>query len=122
MYLALVLDETSRKKLEKVFPPKYPDFIGHHITLKFGVLPQTPVPDRTPVVKVVGYADDGSLEALVVSVDGNTTRLDGSTYHITWSLNRSKGRKPNQSNDLLSNGFEKVDTPIEVKTSPELLN
>ena len=34
MYIAYELDRKSRQSLASVFPPKYPDFIGHHITYK----------------------------------------------------------------------------------------
>src|SRR3546814_9902597 len=47
--------------------------------------------------------DDGEgLQALIVSIDGSTDRPDGSTYHITWSLDRSRGRKAVQSNDVIA--------------------
>jgi hypothetical protein len=106
MYTAYVLDDKSRRSLAKVFPPKYPEFVGHHITLKFGVPKDTKKP-RPADISIVGYADDGEgLEALVVSVNGKTIRPDGKTYHITWSLDRSKGRKPVQSNALVQQGYQ----------------
>jgi len=121
MYTALVLDKKSRRELQKQFPPKYPDFIGHHVTLKFGVPKDTPKPSQPKTVQVVGRADDGKgVEALVVAVNGKTKRPDGSTYHVTWSIDKSAGRKPVDSNKILKNGFDKVE-PIPIKISPELL-
>ncbi len=120
MYTAYVLDDKSRRELQKRFPPKYPEFLGHHTTVKFGVPVDTPKP-HTADLSVIGYADDGEgLEALVVEVNGKSIRSDGSIYHITWSLDRSKGRKPVQSNKLVQAGFEKI-TPIPIKTTPEVL-
>jgi len=120
MYTAYVLDNKSRRELAKVFPPKYPEFIGHHTTVKFGVPKDAPKP-RPADLQVVGYADDGEgLEALVVTVNGKTQRPDGSTYHITWSLDRSLGRKPVQSNALVQGGYESVQ-PVPITTTPELL-
>ena len=119
MYTAYVLSEKSRNELKKRFPPKFQDFIGHHITEKFGV-PSDTKPPEAKDAKVVGYVNDDSLEALVVSLDGTTKRSDGSTYHITWSLDKGKGRKPVDSNKLLKKGFEKV-TPFSIFVDPRVL-
>lgn len=122
MYIALVLNERSRKMLKVDFPPKYGDFIGHHITLDFGVPKNTPLPKHQHKTEVVGYADDDKgIEALVVSVNGKVQRPDGSLYHITWSLDRSKGYKPVDSNKLLTNGYRTLDNPILLKSKVELL-
>lgn len=120
MYTAHVLDSKSRRELAKRFPPKYPELLGHHTTVKFGVPKDAPKP-RPAKVEVVGYADDGEgLEALVVAVDGKVNRPDGSLYHITWSLDRSLGRKPVHSNKLVQSGYEPVDN-IPITTTPEVL-
>lgn len=99
MYTAFVLDDTTRLDLSTQFPPKYPKFIGHHITIDFGV---DHIEDDTPAnISVVGYSDSSDgLEVLVVSVNGVNKRADGMTYHITWSLDRDK-YKPVDSNKLL---------------------
>jgi hypothetical protein len=121
MYTALILDSKSRRELQKKFPPKYPDFIGHHITLKFGLPKDTPKPKQPTMIEVVGYKDDGKgVEALVVAVNGKTNRPNGSTYHITWSIDRSAGRKPVDSNKILKDGFDKVEA-IPIKITPEVL-
>ena len=121
MYTALVLDAKSRRELQKKFPPKYPDFIGHHVTLKFGVPKDTPKPRQPDTVEVVGYKDEEKgVEALVVAVNGKTKRPDGSTYHITWSIDRSAGRKPVDSNKMLRDGFENIKS-IPIKITPEVL-
>ena len=120
-YIAFEVDKKSRQMLAAHFPPKYADFVGHHITYKFGVNKQTAkIPSTPKSIKVVGYADDGkSLEALVVEVNGKTLRPDGETYHITWSLDRAAGRKPAQSKPLVASGFTPVNPPIEIKAKPE---
>lgn len=120
-YIAYTLDKKSRNKLKSIFPPKYPEFIGHHITYKFGVGADEKLP-KGGTFKVVGYADDGKgLEALVVEVNGKTQRPDGKIYHITWSLDRSKGRKPVHSNNLIaSKGFENV-SPVGIMAKSEML-
>jgi len=113
-YQALELDHGSRSKLAAQFPPKFPEFIGHHITLAFGVKSDQPLPDISGV-RVVGYScDDAGIEALVVEVNGTTQRPDGKTYHVTWSLDREAGFKPVKSNELISSrGYEPVD-PINI--------
>jgi hypothetical protein len=50
---------------------------------------------------VIGQADDGAgVQALVVALNGGSDRWDGSTYHITWSL--EPGRKAVESNDVIA--------------------
>jgi hypothetical protein len=120
MYIAYELDKKSRQALAAVFPPKYADFVGHHITLRMAKKNDSKLPSMPNSVKVVGYADDGDgLEVLVVEINGKTSRPDGKTFHITWSLDRSKGKKPVHSNGLVANGFTRVD-PIDIKAKPEL--
>lgn len=121
MYTAYVLDPQSRDNLVKYFPPKYPEFIGHHVTEEFGV-PKNAMPPESPHrIEVVGYAEDDGIEALVVAVDGETKRPDGSTYHITWSLDRDKGRKPVHSNNVIKEkGYQRVG-PIQIDVRPEVL-
>jgi hypothetical protein len=122
-YNAYVLDEQSRNLLAKRFPPKYPEWIGHHVTVDFGVpkdpaLPYGDVAD----IEVVGYAEDDGIEAFVVAVNGEIKRPDGKTYHITWSLDRTKGRKPVDSNNVIAaRGFTKV-TPIVAHATLQYLN
>jgi hypothetical protein len=114
-YVAYVLGDPSRNLLAKRFPPKYPEFVGHHITVEFGVPKDASLPfGDTADIEVVGYTEDDGIEALVVAVNGETKRPDGKTYHITWSLDRSKGRKPVDSNNVVAQrGFTKV-SPIVV--------
>lgn len=104
MYTGYKLTEKSRDMLKILFPPKYPEFVGHHITEKFGVKDPNQTPPTPNSVWVVGHADDGKgIEALLVSIDGSTKRPSGGLYHITWSLDRSKGYKPVDSNKIISN-------------------
>lgn len=73
-----------------------------HVTEEFGIKAssgeawlQTAKAD-SPALKVVGYAvDNTGVEALVVSVDGQTKRPDGEHYHVTRSL--AEGRRAVES-------------------------
>lgn len=109
------LDAGSRSKLEKVFPPKFSEFIGHHVTYAVKVPITDPLPSASSF-KVVGYAiDENGLECLVVEVDGSIYRPDGLIYHITWSIDRSAGFAPKNSNDVIAaNGFSKIENPINI--------
>jgi len=115
-YNGYLLPDNERSKLLAKFPPKYKDVIAHHITVKYPALSSDPLPEGTSF-KVVGYADDGlGLEALVIEVNGSVYRPDGKIFHITWSL--SEGRKPVESNKVISEkGYEKVD-PINIHMIP----
>ena len=118
-YQAFELDASSRAKLAKLFPPKFPEFIGHHITYKFGVSSDEPLPDVSEI-QVVGYGcNPKGIEALVVEVNGTTERPDGGVYHCTWSLDREAGFKPVKSNDLLAGGYERLATPINIHAVPK---
>src|SRR5690349_14251581 len=75
------LSPDERDMLLQRFPPKYENVIADHVTLRVGATPQTPLPRKPRVSRIVGRADDGkSLECLVVEMDGSTDRPDGSTY------------------------------------------
>ncbi len=122
MYTAYVLTEQSRKVLEDKFPPKYSKFIGHHVTIAFGVSADAELPENAEI-KVLGRKDSGDgIEALVVSVNGETQRENGSFYHITWSLEPDK-YSPKDSNELLKDAVSKytVSLPITIDTEPQLL-
>jgi hypothetical protein len=54
---------------------------------------------------------------MVVMIDGSTDRPDGSTYHITWSL--EPGRRAKESNDVIARlGWEKIELPMPVRLTP----
>ncbi|MCD2325037.1 hypothetical protein LQ953_13520 [Sphingomonas sp. IC-56] len=112
-----LLDDADRATLLIRFPPIWPDVIAHHVTLASKVT--DPLPTAT-AGEVVGEVDDGEgLQALVVAIGGTTDRPDGSTYHITWSLDRAQGRRAVQSNDVLrEQGWTRIDDPIPIKLIP----
>jgi len=107
MYTGYLLPELEKQKLLAMFPPKFPDVVAHHVTYQFGANSVLPPMANT---YVSGYAcDDAGIEALIVSVDGTRLRDDGKIYHITWSLDRSAGFKPVDSNKLISDhGWEAI--------------
>jgi len=112
------LDRAMRDELLEKFPPRYPDADADHVTLQTKAW-RAPLPPEVDAT-IVGHADDGdSLEAMVVRIDGCTDRPDGSIFHITWSLDKAKGRKPRESNDLLKErGWHRLDHPIPIALDP----
>jgi hypothetical protein len=114
------LDRDQRKELLQQFPPRYPNVVADHVTLRSRVSSAALLPDET-MGEIVGRADDGAgVEALAVSIGGTTDRPDGSTYHITWSL--AEGRRARESNDVLAaRGYARFELPMPVKLRPARL-
>lgn len=122
MYAAFVLLDESRRNLLSKFPPVHDDVIAHHITYQFGI----PAPDtfRFPPVEkfeVVGYLENKLIQCVVVELDGNIYRKDGSVYHITISVNRKAGGKPVMSNSSLRHEGWNETEPFEIKAEPEII-
>src|SRR5258705_7773570 len=112
-YHCFLLTPDSRADLLGRYPPKFPDVLAHHVTIQFVVLESDPLPEPARIV-IQGYrCDPEGIEALVVTVNGSVTRLDGSVYHCTWSLDRSKGFEPMHSNELIAKcGWVIVDEQV----------
>jgi hypothetical protein len=106
----------DREALLARFPPRYPEVVAHHVTLKFGDC-AAPPPEAT-FGKIVGEADDGAgVQALVVAIGGTTDRPDGSTFHITWSL--AAGREARESNLVIAErGWIRLSAPVTVRLEP----
>ena len=111
--------DRERGKLLRQFPPRWPDVVADHVTLASRRGGPRPLPTTTTGL-IIGRVDDGTgLEALVVEIEGTTNRPDGSTYHITWSLDRARGRRPVESNDILrAKGWEILPEPVPVTLVP----
>jgi len=111
------LDRQQREQLLACFAPRYADTIADHVTLATDAAARA-LPEPV-VAAIVGHADDETgLEAMVVEVDGTTDRPDGSTFHITWSLDKASGRRARESNDLLKRGWTRFDQAIAIRVEP----
>lgn len=95
MYSGWKLSEMDRNILLTVFPPRNERILAHHIT--HSLMGKLPEPVRA---SVIGFCVQDGLEALVVEVNGSQERLDGSTYHITWSCDPTRF-KPKDSNAMI---------------------
>lgn len=106
MPVGWIIEPECRERLLALFPPRYDRTVAHHVTRHHATAPDTIPPPAIVHARIVGHADDGAgVEALVVAFDGSTTRPDGGTWHVTWSLD--EGRDSNDSNRLLADkGWE----------------
>lgn len=113
------LDPGQRAELLARFIPAYANTVADHVTLKARVAQGTALPKHVRA-EIVGRADDGrGVEAMVVAIDGETRRPDGSTYHVTWSL--GPGRQARESNDVLSaHGWAPLPEPVPLSLRPAL--
>jgi hypothetical protein len=113
------LDAGDRERLLERFRPLFPDLVADHVTLRTGTDVSTPLPHET-CGEVVGEIDDGTgVQALVVRIGGTTDRSDGSTYHITWSLDRARGRRPAESNAVIARrGWRSLARPVPIRLRP----
>ena len=111
------LDEADRRRLLERFPPAYAQLVADHVTLGRSDRYASP---SAVLAEVVGRADDGAgVEALVVRLGGSTERPDGSIYHITWSLDPAKGRRAQESNEVLrERGWTALGEAIPIRLHP----
>lgn len=88
----------ERVRLLRRIPTVYPDVYADHITHRYGFA-EYELPSLALRARIIAIADDNKgVQTLVVTVNDNSIRPDGSTYHITWSIDRSLGRAPVDSN------------------------
>lgn len=113
---AFILSSDAKEYLLKTFPPKFEKSSYSHITFGYGISMPDPIPVANNI-NIVGYASNDVIEAVVVSVDGNTAREFGGLYHVTLSYNSSKA-VPADSNQLLSNGFTRF-SPVNLMKNPK---
>ncbi len=112
------LDRVQRNELLSRLPPRYPEVVADHVTLRSKVGKDSRLPGET-IGAIVGFSDDGrGVEAMVVRIGETTARPDGGTYHITWSL--AEGRTAHESNDVIAVcGWRPVEPPIPVRLEPQ---
>jgi hypothetical protein len=113
-----LLDAAQRAELLERFPPEWPDVIADHITL--GAEADDDLLTEAARAEIVGgINDDEGLQAMVVAIDGSTLRPDGWTFHVTWSLDRGRGRKPAESNAVIAErGWRPLDDPVPIRIRP----
>lgn len=104
-YSAIVLDSESSMKLRTWFYKNYGvayqdwEYIGHHSTINLGSLPDYLKYLIGSKVKLTVTKVGANQKALAVSVTGNTHSIN-KVPHITVAVNRIKGGKPKDSNEI----------------------
>lgn len=114
-YEAFILTEASRSALLAQFPPKYQRVFAHHVTHRFGVPRMCGVPygEQTHCwFEVLDVLEADGIQVLLVAVAGKQHRPDGKRYHITWSLDPSKGWAPKDSNAVIAQCPQDKKQPI----------
>lgn len=97
---------------------KFDEVVAHHVTWKFGV--EDSLPPDVKSARIVGIASNSKIQALAVNINGSMDRPDGQTLHITLSLDRSKGAKPKDSNDLFAEGLGLLEPlSMEIQLEPK---
>lgn len=145
-YTAFQLPEDERTRLLKALPPTYPLVKADHITHRIGVndFDDLFAPQEVLVTGIVD--DDNGIQALIVTINGQTHKPDGRPYHITWSLDPEQTLaaplqtptdamngttyKPLHSNALITHATENpgqpydiipIDPPISITVQPALV-
>lgn len=91
--------------------PAHRDVIADHVTHQADDPEPAPVHER---FTVTGYVRNGAVDALVGTLDGESTRPDGGRFHITVSV--AEGHHPVESNDAIASGpIRPLGPPIEVR-------
>ena len=113
------LDRAERSALLVRFPPEWPDIVADHVTLDADAGPGAPLPGDGPAAIVGGISDGQGVQAMIVEIAGTTIRPDGGTYHITWSLDRARGRRAVESNAVIAGlGWRPLDDPVPITLVP----
>lgn len=113
-----LLAKVDREQLLDRFPPVYNNVVADHVTFS---APKGITMPGIGSARVVGIADDGrGVQALVVEINGTTDRPDGSTYHMTWSLDSASGRTAQESNDVIREQRWTPTEPIPIALEPSV--
>lgn len=145
-YTAFKLPAEERARLLEALPPAYPLVKADHITHRIGVneFDDLFTPHEVLVTGIVD--DDNGIQALIVTIDGQTHKPDGRPYDITWSLDPEQTLaaplqtptdamngttyKPLHSNTLISHATDNpgepydivpIDPPISITVQPVLI-
>jgi len=113
------LDRIDRAGLLARFPPLFPDVVADHVTLRSGTDASTPLP-ADERGEIIGEIDDrDGVQALVVRIGGSCIRADDGIFHITWSLDRARGRRAKESNEVIARlGWRALAEPIPIRLHP----
>ncbi len=105
-YSAYKISDEDISHILEEFPPKYDTIKCDHITYKYRInhwnIPPYDVDATGHVYRmatIIGYGNNGCVEALLVKFADSYIKSDGNPFHITLSLNKSLA-SPKDSNTL----------------------
>ena len=117
-YSCYLLTKESKELIRRLWKPKFPIVFADHITY---AVPGLELPPEANEIKIVGYASDDKVEALLVHVDNQKFRPDGIIYHITLSIDQEAGAQPSDAKDLFNGDYDKFDVEVIVDTKPKVI-
>lgn len=96
------LEDDDRAALLARFPPAYPEVLASHVVLKARARARERLPEPSRG-RVIGQVDDGcGMQCLVLEVEGDLIRWDGGVFHLCWSLDPARGRRPAESEGVIA--------------------
>ena len=103
VYVGVFLDDSSRSRLLRDFPPKHPNVYADHVTLVFrpkeSEVAQFDMGEKVEI-EVVGYAEDERGSAVTIRLPPGLKRLSQRDPHVT--ISTANGVKPFYSNKLIA--------------------
>lgn len=121
-YSCWTISPDSRETILEHFEPAFPDVIAHHVTHQFG---GKTAPDAATCHVIGRIIDPAGVDVLLVRIDtGNgptSIRDDGKVYHMTFSIDRNRGKKPVHSNDAIETYFDKSEHSVFGEPIPILI-
>lgn len=100
-----ILSKTEADRIQSLFPAKYPVIQTHHVTYCFDAKTKG-LPPKFISGEIVGYADDGEIECVVVEIltkDGKITHQHNGKNLLHITLSHTPNRKPAHSNKITQN-------------------
>jgi len=105
-YIGIFLDSDSKSRIIKEFGLLHEKVSNDHVTISFKSFPELKnIIGKQVKIKVIGYAEDKFCQTIVVDIP-EELKIDKKNYHIT--ISHSKNIDPKYSNELLENGFQKI--------------
>jgi hypothetical protein len=104
LYVGVFLTPESRAKLLSFVPPIFKDVYADHMTIMFhpyDLLLENLTLGKTVKLRVIAHARNEKVQAVAV-IGVLSANHDA---HITISVNKEKGGRPNDSNDMLRTAF-----------------
>jgi hypothetical protein len=117
-YSGYLISLKSRVEILQLWKPKFSTIYAHHCTYEF---PSNELPPEVKQALILGYSAIQGIEALVLIINGSTTRPDGNKYHVTLSLNGYDYFKPKDSNKLIQeHGYTALTVPMPIELEPKV--